>query len=79
MQCATITSKGQLTVPKAIREYLALESGDKIEFIIEENGQVILSPKNLEVENIFGIVNTKKTASVEQMNAAIAQRMAKKK
>jgi antitoxin PrlF len=79
MQCSTITSKGQLTVPKSVREYLSLEPGDKIEFIIEDNGQVTLSAKNLDVDDICGIIKTKKTASIDDMNKAINQRMLKKK
>ena len=37
---ATITSKGQLTIPKAIREQLNLQSGDKVEFLVDKDGSV---------------------------------------
>ncbi len=40
MASATLTSKGQLTVPKSVREALGLESGDRIEFVETEKGAV---------------------------------------
>lgn len=42
MALSTLTSKGQLTVPKSIRDYLQIEVGDKIEFIIDEQGHVLV-------------------------------------
>ena len=42
---ATITSKGQLTVPKEVRERLHLKSGSKVQFIDESHG-VLLRPKS---------------------------------
>lgn len=41
---ATLTSKGQLTLPKKIREQLGLRQGDRVE-LISENGQVVLRPQ----------------------------------
>ncbi|MBN1894039.1 AbrB/MazE/SpoVT family DNA-binding domain-containing protein, partial [bacterium] len=35
---STMTSKGQLTVPKKVRERLKLHAGDKLEFIFDEAG-----------------------------------------
>ena len=40
----TITSKGQVTVPKPIRDKLHLEPGDKIDFMLEEDGGVRVVP-----------------------------------
>lgn len=45
MALATITSKGQTTIPKSIREHLRLKAGDRIEFIIDKEGRVELYPK----------------------------------
>ncbi len=44
MTIATLTSKGQATIPEEIRTYLGLHAGDKIEFIIDEHGRVVLVP-----------------------------------
>lgn len=78
MSQATLTSKGQLTVPKSIREYLKIDTGDKIEFIIDETGHVIINPKTLHIDDIFGIVQRKKGVSIEDMNKAILDTMRKK-
>ncbi|HEY5870172.1 MAG TPA: AbrB/MazE/SpoVT family DNA-binding domain-containing protein, partial [Candidatus Tectomicrobia bacterium] len=44
MPVATLTSKGQLVIPKDIREYLHLQPGDRLDFIIRDDGDVILRP-----------------------------------
>lgn len=42
---ATITSKGQVTIPKRIRDELGLQAGTEIEFTIEEDGTIRVRPK----------------------------------
>lgn len=42
---ATITSKGQITLPKALRERLHLAPGDRVEFIVEDNDVVRMVPR----------------------------------
>jgi AbrB family looped-hinge helix DNA binding protein len=42
---ATITSKGQVTIPKRIRDELGLTAGTEIEFIVEEDGTIRVRPK----------------------------------
>ena len=37
---STITSKGQLTIPVDIREALSLQSGDRVEFVLDDCGTV---------------------------------------
>ncbi|EAZ91208.1 AbrB/MazE/SpoVT family DNA-binding domain-containing protein, partial [Crocosphaera chwakensis] len=44
MPCATITSKGQVTIPKEIRDYLKLDTGTKVDFVITETGEVKVIP-----------------------------------
>ena len=52
MELAKITSKGQITLPIAIRRILNLKDGDKVAFI-EKNGQYILvNPVSLAVDNV---------------------------
>jgi AbrB family looped-hinge helix DNA binding protein len=42
---SAITSKGQVTIPKAIREHLQLKPGDRVEFFVHPDGSVVLLPK----------------------------------
>ena len=56
MVSATITSKGQLTIPKEIRDYLKLETGTKVEFVIDDRGEVKILPLNVPVESLSGIL-----------------------
>lgn len=46
MTTATLTAKGQTTIPKTVRNYLGLKSGDKLDFIIEPDGGVTIRPFN---------------------------------
>lgn len=46
MEVSRISSKGQVTIPKAIRERLNLEEGDKVAFI-EENGKIIITKSSV--------------------------------
>jgi len=46
---STITTKGQCVVPKKIREYMRLNPGDKIDFVIREDGEVYVRPVFLDV------------------------------
>ena len=54
MQQATLTSKGQITIPKLVRDSLALHAGDKIEFVLTENNEVLLKPITKKVDEVFG-------------------------
>jgi antitoxin PrlF len=42
---SAITTKGQATIPKAIREHLRLRSGDRVKFFVHPDGSVVLLPK----------------------------------
>ena len=75
MSAATITSKGQITIPKDIRALLDLHSGDKINFIVEESGEVRFLPATQDVGSLKGIIaKPKKTVSVKEMKASIKAR-----
>lgn len=80
MAVSTVTSKGQMTIPKEIREYLKLHPGDKIDFIIEE-GKVVMEPTTLDVKELEGILYKphKKAVSVEEMKTAVQKRFRMKK
>lgn len=56
MSESTITSKGQITIPKAVRERLHLEIGDKVYFDVRDDGSVLLVARNEPVEGLFGLL-----------------------
>ena len=76
---AIITSKGQITLPKALRDQLHLSTGDRIEFVIEEHNAVRLIPHLTSVKNLKGMLpKPAQAVSLEQMDEAIADGIANK-
>jgi AbrB family looped-hinge helix DNA binding protein len=75
MTSATITSKGQVTIPKEIRDYLKLDVGSKIDFVIDADGQVKLIPLNVPATALSGILHRPgmRAATIEEMEQAIAE------
>lgn len=53
MPVATVTSKGQITLPKEVREHLHIGEGDRLEFLIDESGEVRVRPVAGSVEAFF--------------------------
>ncbi len=67
-----VTTKGQITVPKPIREHLKLTKGDRIEFLIGVNGKVTIMPATADVRELKGMVaKPAKKVTVADMNQAI--------
>ena len=73
MPAATLTSKGQITLPKAIRELLRLDTGDSVEFVIAENGDVQVRAGRYDVRDLRGLLRKpgRKPVSLEAMDDAI--------
>lgn len=69
---SAITSKGQATIPKAIREHLRLRPGDRVKFFVHPDGSVVILPK-LPVSALRGIVKPRRRpVTVEEMHEAAA-------
>jgi antitoxin PrlF len=70
---SAITSKGQATIPKAIRDHLRLKPGDRIKFFVHPDGSVVLLPK-LPVTALRGMFNLRRgrRVTIEEMGEAIA-------
>ena len=69
---ATITSKGQITLPKALREQLHLSAGDRVEFIVDEDNVVRMLPRLASITNLRGILpKPPQPVSLDQMDEAI--------
>jgi antitoxin PrlF len=75
MAVATLTSKGQTTIPKEIRDLLGLAPGDKLDFVVESDGRVVLRPATRDVRELRGMLHKKgrKPVSLEEMDRAIAE------
>ena len=81
MITSTVSSKGQVTIPKKIREFLELETFDKVVFIPLEEGKVMITNKQIPVSDLFGMLKHRKpkqTVSVEEMEAGIRKRRAER-
>lgn len=76
MPKATVTSKGQITIPKGVRETLDLQPGDRVDFVVAEGGMVVLRRASIPIEELSGILKQPgmKAVSVDQMNQAIRRR-----
>jgi len=56
---ATLTSKGQTTIPKPIRDSLRMKAGDKMSFTLMPDGVVIMRVKNRRVSDLAGLLYKK--------------------
>jgi len=76
MVMATVTSKGQITIPKSIRRTLHLNSGDKVAFVMHSDGEALLKPVTKSVDEVFGRLHQRgrPALSVDQMDEAVKSR-----
>lgn len=75
---ATLSSKGQATIPKTVREYLHLKPGDRFRFFLQPDGAVVILPL-VPVSALRGsLARRKQTTSVEEMNAGAQAGAAKR-
>lgn len=76
MSEARLSSKGQVTVPRDIRERLKLKLGDKLRFRITDNGQVVVEAAKYHFGELYGLLHREgiKPVSIEAMDGAIRQR-----
>ncbi len=68
---ATLSSKGQATIPKAVREFLHLKPGDRFKFFLQPDGTVALLPIIPMAKLKGSLARRKRPTSVEEMNAGI--------
>jgi antitoxin PrlF len=72
---ATVTMKGQVTVPKAIREQLNIEQGTQLDFKLNGDGSISVRPLKRSALAIVGLLKRpgRAAVTVEQMNRAVAE------
>ena len=68
---SSMTTKGQVTIPASLRERLGLKPGDKVAFV-EDAGKVILKRVDTQVDAAFGLIKTRKIASLDDLDSTIA-------
>jgi antitoxin PrlF len=73
MPTATLTTKGQVTIPLEVRERLGLKAGDRIEFQLGPGGDVVLTSKRIPFEEILGMLRSpgQRPVTVREMDKGI--------
>ena len=69
---SALSIKGQATIPKAIRDHLHLEAGDRIKFFVHPDGSVVILPK-IPTSKLKGIVKARRRVSINDMETAIGE------
>jgi AbrB family looped-hinge helix DNA binding protein len=79
MATSTLTRKGQTTIPLKVRNHLKLRAGDKIEFVIQRDGKVMVAPKNVDIRDLAGILGpARRRLTIEQMDEAVRSRFGRR-
>lgn len=79
MSAATVSSKGQITIPLAVRQRLGLDTGDRVEFVETADGEFVLKPAIDDVRSLKGLLQKPaRPVSVEDMRRVIRLRGAGK-
>ena len=79
MATATITSKGQITIPKDVREALGVEAGDRVEFVAQAPGVYTVVAATRDVRHLKGLIGKPaRPVTIEDMNQAVARAASRK-
>lgn len=72
MISAKLTSKGQITIPKAVRDRLKLGTGDRVQFLTDEDGRVVLASATVSIRSLKGILPApKRPVTLKEMDEAV--------
>ena len=79
MPIATMTSKGQITIPAEIRARFRLEAGAKVDFVVTDTGDLVMRPKTRDIRDLRGSVKYDgPPVSVEEIDQGIATAIAER-
>jgi antitoxin PrlF len=80
MSTATVTSKGQITIPKDVRARLGLEAGDRVVFVVRSDQEVSLKPAKTDITVLHGMLHRKnrRPRTLEEMDEGIVRSIADK-
>jgi len=69
----TVTSQGQATIPREVRERLGVKAGGKLRLTVEEDEKVVIRPADLSIRRMFGMLGKpRRSLTVEEMDDEIA-------
>ena len=74
MPSTTLTSKGQMTLPKEIRDQLGLKAGDQLEVTIQDR-HIVMVPRTLGINDVVSFLPSTHRLSIEEMDALIRKRV----
>ena len=76
MPHSTLSTKGQLVIPKEVRDFLRVAPGDRIDFVVHDDGQVTIRPAVLDIHELRGLLHSpgRTCVSVEDMKRAVRDR-----
>lgn len=74
---ATLTSKGQVTIPKKVREFLRLKPRDRLQFLLRDDGTVVVRHADLDVRDLKGLLHRPgmRVVSVDEMKDVVRSRL----
>ena len=78
MPSSTLTSKGQITIPKEVRDALGIQAGDRVAFVVRDD-VVELRPETVDLRNLYGVLKRRgqrRPISVQQMDRDVADAVA---
>jgi antitoxin PrlF len=79
MPTATITSKGQITIPKEVRRALSLRTGHRVSFLVREDGVVEMHPETVDLMSLYATLKPRvRGVSLRDMDEAIRRSAARK-
>ncbi len=72
---STLTTKGQITIPKPVRDHLKLHAGTRVSFVIQDDGTVVLKPITRHVRELAGLLYRpgQRPATIREMHDAVAE------
>ncbi|MFO7952722.1 MAG: AbrB/MazE/SpoVT family DNA-binding domain-containing protein, partial [Bacillota bacterium] len=63
---STVTRKGQVTIPMAVREKLDIAYGEKVEFAVNEQNEVVIRPVKVSLDDVYGVLEKQKPAGTHE-------------